>query len=291
MAGTRRLGLLVLLGLVATSGALASDHGDTPLLVSIARHDARITDLFAFQQGSDLVLILDSNPAIPASATDYRFPTDLMLAIHIDNDSAVAFDNAQDLAKYGGTIVVPGEIKEDIVLRFRFDAAGQPILQASGLKRSSMAGWSLYSGLRDDPFIRGPQIGKNVAALVLQLPLGDVLGAQSTLLLWAASKVEVVEGPFQDLAGRSLRSQLPVNDLMNTLRPREHWTKLGLTPDVMIFDTSRPAGFPNGRLLTDDVVDLVGVPGVLATDAPFPSENDVPFLAEFPYLAPPHAPN
>jgi len=291
MAGTRRLGFLLLLGLVAAGGAGASDHGDTPLLVSIARHDARITDLFAFLQGSDLVLILDSNPAISTSATDYRFPADLMLAIHIDHDSEVTLDSAQDLAKYGGTIVRPGEIKEDIVLRFRFDAAGRPILQSSGLPHSTMEPWSLYSGLRDDPFIRGPQIGKNVAAIVLQLPLSDVLNGQSTLLLWATSRVDVVEGPFQDLAGRSLRSQLPVNDLMNTLRPREHWTKLGLTPDVMIFDTSRPAGFPNGRLLTDDVVDLVGVPGVLATDAPFPSENDVPFLAEFPYLAPPHAPH
>ena len=287
----KRLWLLALIGLpLVGGGALASDHGDTPLLVSMPRHDARITDLFAFLQGSDLVLILNSNPAIPRSAADYTFPADLMLAIHIDNDSDVRFDDPQDLATYGGTIVRPGEIKEDITLRFRFDT-GRPVLQASGLPRQMMDGWTMFTGLRDDPFIRGPQIGRNIAAIVLQLPLRDVIDGQSTLLLWATSKVGVVEGPFQDMAGRSLRSQLPVNDLMNTLRPREHWTKLGLTPDVMIFDTSRPAAFPNGRLLTDDVVDLVGVPGVLATDAPFPSENDVPFLAGFPYLAPPHAPN
>ena len=59
-------------------------------------------------------------------------------------------------------------------------------------------------------------------------------------------------------------------------------------PDVMIFDTSRAAEFPNGRALEDDVVDLVGDPRVLANDQPFPDENDLPFLDTFPYLAPPH---
>jgi hypothetical protein len=62
----------------------------------------------------------------------------------------------------------------------------------------------------------------------------------------------------------------------------------GLLPDVMIYDLSKPAAFPNGRALTDDVVDLVGDPRLLANDSPFPSENDLPFLATFPYLAAPH---
>ena len=47
------------------------------------------------------------------------------------------------------------------------------------------------------------------------------------------------------------------------------------------------SAFPNGRELTDDVVDLVGHAGTLANDAPFPTTNDVPFLDVFPYLAPP----
>ncbi len=51
----------------------------------------------------------------------------------------------------------------------------------------------------------------------------------------------------------------------------------------MIYDVSRPAVFPNGRELTDDVVDLVGDPRVLIDNYPFPTENDVPFLTSFPY--------
>jgi hypothetical protein len=55
----------------------------------------------------------------------------------------------------------------------------------------------------------------------------------------------------------------------------------------VIYDTALAASFPNGRELTDDVVDLVGDPRVLSNDDPFPSTNDVPFLGAFPYLAPP----
>ena len=78
---------------------------------------------------------------------------------------------------------------------------------------------------------------------------------------------------------------------MNTLHPRKHFQNLGVTPDVIIFNTSLPAAFPNGRELTDDVVDLVGDTRVLATDGPpFPKKNDVPFLDVFPYLAPPQEP-
>jgi hypothetical protein len=115
-----------------------------------------------------------------------------------------------------------------------------------------------------------------------------VLDDQPTLLLWARSRVPDVRGRIADLGARSLRSQLIPNLDLNTLDPRLHLKKLGMVPDVMIYDTSRPAGFPNGRLLTDDVVDLVGDPGVLSTDAPFPTANDKPFLDVFPYLAEPH---
>jgi hypothetical protein len=145
----------------------------------------------------------------------------------------------------------------------------------------------VFTGLRDDPFIITVQDGRNVAAIVLELPLAKVLATlpQSTLLIWATSKIPDIVGPFMDLAGRALRSQFPVNDLINTLHPSEHTSKLGIPPDVIIFDTSRPAGFPNGRELTDDVADIV-----LDAEIPGP-ENDVPFLDEFPYLAPPHLPD
>jgi hypothetical protein len=81
------------------------------------------------------------------------------------------------------------------------------------------------------------------------------------------------------------------NEPMNSLRPRDHWRVLEQTPDVMILDVLQASGFPNGRELTDDVIDLVvDIPGgTLPGEGPeFPTANDVPYLAAFPYLAPPH---
>jgi len=281
------LTLAVALSLAAAPAARAADHGDTPLLTSIPRHDARLTDLHAFLRGGDLVISLSTNPAIPPAVSDYLFPSDLTLRIFVDNDSEVRFDDPDDLATYGGTVVRPKRLREDVVFEIGFGDAGTPRLHLLGLPQRAASQIELFAGLRDDPFIRGPRIGRNVASVVLEMPLDLVLDGQSTLLLWATSDVPDVQGKQAEHAGRALRSQFPENDPMNTLHPRFQAKLLGGAPDVMIFDTSLPAAYPNGRELTDDVVDLVGDARVLGNDAPFPSANDVPFLATFPYLAPP----
>ncbi|HET6584077.1 MAG TPA: DUF4331 family protein [Nannocystaceae bacterium] len=72
-----------------------------------------------------------------------------------------------------------------------------------------------------------------------------------------------------------------------------------IVPDTIKYDPSQPTGYPNGRRLEDPVVDItlaavllqLGAEQPLSTfaDLPLnPPENDVPFAAEFPYLAPPH---
>lgn len=284
------LGVLAIPILCATP-TRGSDHGDTPLLKEIGRHDARLTDLYAFARDDNLVLIVCLDPAVPADVTEYQFASDLTVNVFIDKDSKVTFDDPEDLATFGGTIVNPRKIKEDVVFRVRFDQEGSPELHTRGLSSPVRQNVTLFAGLRDDPFIRGPRIGRNIAAIVLQLPLEDVLADQDTLLIWATSKVEDIKGPFQDMVGRALRSQFPENDPMNVSSPRQHQKKMGVRPDVTIFDTSHTATFPNGRELTDDVVDLVGDPRVLANDDPFPDQNDLAFLDEFPYLAPPHPPS
>ncbi|MDX1410743.1 MAG: hypothetical protein R3351_01175 [Nitrospirales bacterium] len=296
------LNLIVCLLIVSISGVVhAADHGDTPLLMSIGRHDARLADLFAFTRGDNLVLCITSDPTIPPEVTEYVFPTDVEFTIAIDKTSRVRKSDPEDLAKFGGTIVRPARIKENIIFKITFNQNNEPQLYSN--RPHLLRHTSLFAGLRDDPFIRGPRIGKNIAAIVLELPVVKVLGfyrslpiakkllrKHPTLLIWATASVEEVTGRFQELAGRALRSQFPENDLMNTLHPNRHFQELGVPPDVIIFDTSAPAVFPNGRELTDDVVDLVGDPRPLGNDTPFPDANDVPFLDVFPYLAPPHLP-
>jgi hypothetical protein len=273
---------LLILTLAALGILSASDHGDVPTGLAGPRQDANLTDLHAFVVGQNLVLSLSTNPAIPPSATSYLFPTDVTFELHIDNHSEVS----------DGQVVRPDRIHDDISFRFRFDDDGSVKLLRLGRRGREpfdLGFVSLFSGLRDDPFIRGPRQGRNIGAIVLEVPLSSVLRpGQSTLVIWATSKVDDFDGRFQELAGQSLVSMFPENSLMNTMEPRQTMRLMGKAPDVMIFDTALPAAFPNGRALTDDVVDLVGDNRVLANDAPFPSTNDKPFLARFPYLAEPH---
>jgi hypothetical protein len=287
LASRRRLATAVVLAL-ALLNLLASDHSDVPRVNATAREDANLTDLHAFVVGDNLVLSLCANPAIPRSATSYIFPTDITFEINLDNHSGVS---PLDPSGMGGTILDPDKILEDLTFRIRFDESGQPVVKTFARGRPATVPIAkFFAGLRDDPFIRGPRIGRNSAAIVLEVPLAAVLRNQTTLLIWATSKVDEVDGLFHDLAGRSLRSMMPENNAMNLMHPRHQSRAMAVAPDVMIYNTALPAAYPNGRALQDDVVTLVGDARLLANDAPFPSTNDVPFLNEFPYLAPPQVP-
>jgi hypothetical protein len=284
------------------SSLYAADHGDTPQLIQIGRNDARISDHHAWQQGSDFVMSLCTNPAIPATATSYRFPEDLTLRMHIDNESTVDFTQSSPDAP--GRIVSPEKVNDRITFEFAADENGNVVMHTQGLTGVAASHIRMFAGLRDDPFINGDatnvtakpsnRVGRNSACIVLQMPLADIRGTGQSLLTWATAKVPDINGPIQEHAGRALRSQVAAYDSLNTLRPRAHWTELGLAPDVMIHNLGAPSHYPNGRLLTDDVIDLVvdtrGMKGnpFGNPDARDATENDVPFLADFPYLAPPH---
>jgi hypothetical protein len=58
-----------------------------------------------------------------------------------------------------------------------------------------------------------------------------------------------------------------------------------LLPDILTVDTSSSAGFPNGRRLADDVIDIelgLVTNGAVTTDC---VANDSAFSGAFPYLA------
>lgn len=282
-----RLAAALALAAALVTPAVASDHDDTNVLKVIPRHDARISDLFAFVRGENLVLILCTNPAIPPGVAEYVWPTDLVQRFHVDNDSPVTFDDAAANATWGGTIADPAHVNDDITFVLTFDKDNRPHVQYQGFPGHAVDDVRVFTGLRDDPFIRGPRIGRNVAAWVVEVPLRHVLKDSPVLLVWATTKVQDVQGPISEHGGRSLRSQFSENLDLNEKRPSEQWKDLGVVPDVIILDTSRPVVFPNGRELADDVVDMVGDPRVMSTDAPFPNANDMPWMPAFPYLHPP----
>jgi len=289
---------------LVTPPALASDHTDTPLLTQVMRNDARLTDFYAFSRGENLVLVMGIDPAVVPGVSDYTFPTDVTYRFHIDNNSKVRFNDAEDLASYGGTIPRPGKIREDLTFEVSFDAQNRPQVDVRGLhkqeRRTLLDRVQVFTGLRDDPFIVKPRIGRNVAAIVLELPLYAVSDNQAehgddnsedngsgVLLMWVTADLDSISGKQVESIGRAFRSTFADTDLMNTLHPRLHYSELGLVPDVMIYDTNRPAAYPNGRELMDDVATIIADPRIVRIDTPSPDTNDVPFLDQFPYLAAP----
>jgi hypothetical protein len=191
---------------------------------------------------------------------------------------------------------------------------------------------SIWTGVRDDPFIFPAFFKTNIVAMVLSVPISCFPPEKHDWLIWATSH----EGSKQvDHVGRSLRTQNPRFDILNTLHPRDHVTTIkqaddnpslirdvgvrinlqgvaayrkrwDFVPDVMIYKRNIPVGFPNGRLLYDDVAALLaqhgdtlllelshqhpngGWPRRTTNDKPFnETTEDKPQLAKFPYLAEP----
>ncbi|GAC1420784.1 MAG: hypothetical protein NVSMB69_20300 [Novosphingobium sp.] len=70
-----------------------------------------------------------------------------------------------------------------------------------------------------------------------------------------------------------------------------------VVPDMIKLNLNAPSGFPNGRTLTDPVIDITlnviflnlakNPPGTLASLPLNPPANDLPFKTTFPYLADP----
>lgn len=315
--------LLVLLGLPLT--ASADDHFD-PL--GLTSREAGIAGLFVFPADENLVVILTVYRGLTGPAP-YAFDG-LEYTIHMDLDSGVGWNNSENNARYGGTIQDPGAIEAKGELRIRLDNNGRFLRGYPEITGSAFTGLpQTSSGVFDDPFIFPRFVGTNVIGIVMSMPFAHFPAGQQDFVIWATSTQDGALGTKQiDHVGRANRSQLARLDFLNTLHPREHVRAIedkadrgfvqnslmraviqgadlnyllqirasDWAPDVMIFTTSRPAGFPNGRRLEDDIVGLTcalgdcGLQEVALAEGGWPraTTNDKPFSAEFPYLANPH---
>jgi hypothetical protein len=172
----------------------------------------------------------------------------------------------------------------------------------------------------DDPFIFPRFFRRNIVGIVTTIPLASLQqqGGRGPILLWATTH----RNDQIDHVGRSLRTQLPRFGYLNTKHPRDHVKAINevhdrptvmddllatflspleahrhydSVPDVMVYDLRKPAKFPNGRALTDDVAQTLAAAGETllvelsyAESKQFPraTTNDKPFRPTFPYLAP-----
>ena len=309
---------------LAPIGAFASDHADP---TDLTDPNANITDLFFFPKGDQYILIFNVRRALTASQPYDLAPYEYR--VNFDLTTPTTFDSAEDRARYGGTITTPYRLHPDatITIRLNNDTTLKSIT-VNGLKNTEKI--RTYTGVRDDPFIFPRFFKVNVIAMVMSLPKDAFPVGQHDFMLWGtASK----DGAELDHVGRSIRTQLPRFGIINTTPPgdqlqtlmenkenrdklynffkgnREWYSKAiadliqptfqirkyDLVPDVMIYTDRFPAGYPNGRLLTDDVVAqtcafgdcLLQEISYIEGGWPRATTNDRPFLDDWPYLAEP----
>lgn len=238
----------------------------------------------------------------------------------------------ESFARYGGRIPSPEAISEEITMEFKLHnnatfQDGYPKFTGAGA-----AGWgnnaaiSSASGVFDDPFIFPAFFGTNVVAMAVKVPITSFDPAGQDLVVWATSE----KGSRQvDHVGRSLRTQNPRFELLNTKHPSEHvkliqdenknpslmrdiflrlnfaqafaYRKWDFVPDVLCYSTNYAVGYPNGRLLKDDVAAMLAQHGdtllyELSYQHPngqWPRQtvndtNQGEFQPTFPYLNEPH---
>ena len=185
--------------------------------------------------------------------------------------------------------------------------------------------YRFFAGLRSDPFFADPDgfinnmqwtgkdgwWGKNVFAIVLEVP-NSALGPEPRIGVWGRTVVQV-HGTFTlvNQMGRPGTNVFRQGADTNTISPayqREYFTSqyvamfrafgysrteandltLQWLPDILPYDYTSPAGYPNGRQLGDDIVDNVVeimTRGKMKDDLVPPHTN---YLVEFPYLGIPH---
>lgn len=281
-----RLLFLVYVLIFFSHASFASDHAD-PFKISAEQQAANLTGLFFFPRGDQYILILDVRRSLTAAPPYILEPFEFN--INMDTHTNVTFDNAEDKARYGGTITNPEGISADINIKIRLnnDVTVKEKL-FKGLKNPENI--VLYTGVRDDPFIFPRFFNVNVITLVMSIPKASFSETQKNWLLWATSR-DIESGKQFDHVGRSNRTQLGRFEILNTIPPSEHVAAIkkqaessdklqkflqaclpplanlnqlsGLlvrhydyVPDVMVYTNQFEPGFPNGRRLEDDVAKL-----------------------------------
>ncbi len=326
MAKQLFVALLLFFALLIPGTGRASDHADPMWLVE-DEQEANITGLFFYPDGDRWIAILDVRRSLigppPYNLDPFEYN------IHLDFHTKLRFDNAEDVARYGGTIVAPEGIAPDATIRIRLNN-DMTVKEKTFKGIGDPQDVQVYSGVRDDPFIFPKFFNVNVITMAFSIPKSAFPEHAENWLLWATSN-RVSNGEQIDHVGRSNRTQLGRFEILNPIPPSQHVAEIrekgesrakvqeflaqwlpplanlnqlsgffirhyDSVPDVMVFTKTRPAGFPNGRRLEDDVALLTCAQGdcplqenafIDTTQWPRSTVNDKPLSSEFPYLAEP----
>jgi hypothetical protein len=259
--------------------------------------------------------------------TVYRINVDNDGDVEVDVAFSFVFSELSDGAQTGTAYYATGSLARRLEPSGEILVRSTPVRFGADAIPVSADDCRLFIGVRSDPSFAGGAhdlewtghdtfAKNNVLSIALQVPNDRLLAAGSDFGVWATVSarrhgqlVQVdrtghpVINPFMNSndARDDYNAGRPADDLENYL---ETWTALlqdrgyppdeastaalGVLPDILVFDTNRPATYPNGRLLTDDVFSagVAFLPHGTATPQPIRPHDDL--LAEFPFLGPPN---
>jgi hypothetical protein len=256
----------------------------------------------------------------------YEIKVDLDGDLEPDLAFHTLFDRRDDgswtatvLEAFGAAATGVGRVGEEVL-------SGAPVSPGPAAEITEGRGLRFFAGPRSDPFFadrdgfaNGMQwtgrdyfADKDVFCIALEVPNGAFGGAEG-IAVWART-VGLATGHVLNQAGRPGNNVFrPESEVFQTVAPArqrerylaryvEAFLAMGYTepeaarlaeewvPDVLAFRPGQPSGFPNGRLLTDDVV--ANAVQIL-TREPLPAAARIPAHADllpgFPFLGAPHA--
>ena len=306
---------------LATLAPSAADHRDGPIIIGSSWSLQDINDLYVFaapQTPGDTVLIMTTNPMAgvmgpPTFLANAKY--EMLIDIDDDDQADLTF-----LVTFSQQARI-GEQRFTVT-----NAAATVRAQGLVGQTAPIAGGGrILAGVFDDPFffdrIAAQQSmsfcrdegaidffrGLNVNAIVLQVPHG-MLGSRRigvwSRIVWNGGQVDRVAQPSLNAllippsrrdafnrrepdADDEFRSDV-IGSLVALGNTQAMASSIAdaLLPDLVRFDPEIPGGFPNGRRLTDDVIDLdlaQWTNGRVTTDC---VSSDSAFSTTFPYLAP-----
>src|SRR5712691_8783722 len=161
---------ILLLGfvlLLLPSALQSSDHAD-PINLEVL--ESGITDLFAFPDGDQMIVMLNVRRALTAPPPYQLEPFEF--AVYMDLHTKVTVDNKEERTRYGGSIPNPDGIKEDVTIKIRLkNDASLNSVKYEGLQNTERI--KLFTGVRDDPFIFPRFFKRNTIAMVLAIPFSS----------------------------------------------------------------------------------------------------------------------